>query len=166
MTLCDYTANNKAQHYGVYVEARKEKICNKCGKKKPFAQYSKAASTRDKKRGECKQCAACVGRKWRENNREHERSLYHKRHYNIEYGQFQQMLETQGGVCAICHKPEMKRSMLSVDHDHRCCPYRNKSCGMCIRGLICTYCNAGLAAFRDEPRLLEAAMKYLQQEPA
>lgn len=59
------------------------------------------------------------------------------------------MLAEQGGVCGICKQPETVRKgklsgeavrFLAVDHDHRCCPGK-KSCGRCIRKLLCLSCN-------------------------
>lgn len=49
---------------------------------------------------------------------------------------------------------------LFIDHDHACCPGA-KSCGKCVRGAICQHCNTGLGYFRDDPRILMAAIKYL-----
>ena len=44
------------------------------------------------------------------------------------------MFEAQGGLCAICHKPQTTRK-LAVDHDHES--------GL-IRGLLCTRCNCDI----------------------
>jgi hypothetical protein len=86
--------------------------------------------------------------------------------FNISLEHYEMMLNAQGGVCAICGQPETALDQnsevkaLAVDHDKRCCPGRT-SCGACIRGLLCLYCNHGLGRFRDNPVLLAAAIRYL-----
>lgn len=75
------------------------------------------------------------------------------------------MLEEQGGVCAICQKPETivlrgKVKELGVDHDHGCCPDQ-KRCGRCNRGLLCGRCNAALGNMNDDPELLARGIEYL-----
>ena len=80
--------------------------------------------------------------------------------------QFDQMLDTQGGVCGLCGSPDHKgRGTFSVDHDHDCqherWPRRSKvvawggtptrvvplsflACPDCIRGLLCNDCNQNM----------------------
>jgi len=87
--------------------------------------------------------------------------------FNMTLEQYEQLLAAQGGLCAICRKPETARNKagliadLSVDHDHRCCPEKGTSCGSCIRGLLCARCNNGLGQFQDDPVALAAAISYL-----
>lgn len=61
--------------------------------------------------------------------------------YNLTLEQYECMLESQGFACALCKRPvqELVRR-LDVDHDHQCC-LGYKSCGKCIRGLLCNSCN-------------------------
>jgi hypothetical protein len=77
--------------------------------------------------------------------------------------EYLRMLAQVGDRCQICGSEESNGSnRLSIDHDHDCCPgYR--SCGKCIRGVICNGCNTGLARFRDNPDTLLAAATYLLQ---
>lgn len=78
------------------------------------------------------------------------------------------VLDEQGGVCAICRRPETARGRggrvmpLAVDHDHACCPGKT-SCGACVRGLLCMSCNHGIGRLDDDPELLEAAAAYLRR---
>ena len=74
------------------------------------------------------------------------------------------MLAAQGGRCAICgtDEPGGRNSVWHVDHDHSCCPSA-RTCGKCIRGLLCNRCNTGLGMFRDNAEALRAAADYLEK---
>jgi hypothetical protein len=84
------------------------------------------------------------------------------RRYHITYEQYNVLLEKQGGVCAVCGKPESTQRQLCVDHDHDCCP-GDTSCGKCVRGLLCSKCNRGLGLLRDSCEILEKALAYLRR---
>lgn len=57
------------------------------------------------------------------------------------------------------------RPLLVVDHDHDCCPGA-KSCGQCIRGLLCQYCNAALGMIANDPTTGRALADYLERSQA
>jgi hypothetical protein len=80
--------------------------------------------------------------------------------YCLTLEQYNEMLGKQGGVCAMCQAPpeELDRS-LCVDHDHTCCS-GPKTCGKCIRGLLCVSCNVFLGKFE---RAGGAAFAYLTE---
>lgn len=83
--------------------------------------------------------------------RDRTRSEYLRRKYGITNGEYERILDSQGGVCAICKRTGRKR--LAVDHDHRS--------GM-VRGLLCWRCNKHLISnFRDPERFYSAA-EYLR----
>lgn len=66
------------------------------------------------------------------------------------------------GGCRICGF----KADLHVDHDHTCCDFKAssvRSCGECVRGVLCGPCNRGLGHFRDRPDLLRAAAEYLEE---
>lgn len=67
-----------------------------------------------------------------------------------------ELIAAQGNRCAICGCPgeDAMRKRLALDHDH--------ATGR-IRGMLCLHCNSGLGQFRDDPALLEAAIRYLQE---
>ena len=96
-------------------------------------------------------------RKWRADHPDYERSVKIKR-YGITLDIYEKMVEERGGRCDICGKVPEKR--LHVDHDHSCCPGR-RSCGKCIRGLLCSRCNLALGGFDDSIELLQSALIYL-----
>jgi hypothetical protein len=57
---------------------------------------------------------------------------------------YRDRLIEQSGVCALCkhlshHHGTLQR--LQVDHNHDCCDLHTKSCGKCLRGLLCADCN-------------------------
>jgi hypothetical protein len=81
--------------------------------------------------------------------------------YSLTLSQYRAMWTAQGGACKLCRRPASGRSeVLAVDHDHSCCPDQ-RSCGACVRGLLCDRCNNGLGCFGDNPELLRAAAAYL-----
>lgn len=79
--------------------------------------------------------------------------------YGITSAQYEQMLMAQGGLCAICQQPEVRRmrgkvTRLAVDHDHQ---------SGRVRGLLCALCNATLHKLeRHGPVWVSAALKYLE----
>ena len=51
---------------------------------------------------------------------------------------------------------------LVIDHDHACCP-GTRSCGKCVRGLLCNWCNRLLGMAFDNPAILAGAIQYLDE---
>lgn len=88
------------------------------------------------------------------------------RSYKLTKDDYLHMLESQGFGCAICGTPPTGESgpgkHLHVDHDHDCCP-TSRSCGLCVRRLLCVKCNMGLGSFQDDIELLRAAVAYLEE---
>lgn len=81
--------------------------------------------------------------------------------YGLTREDVERMLEEQEYRCAVC-----PRSLLEftphIDHDHACCAGNQKSCGKCVRGLLCAECNRMLGQARDEPSILRAGAAYLE----
>jgi len=73
--------------------------------------------------------------------------------YGLEPGEYESLLQHQGGGCFICRKTPEEVGTLSVDHDH--------ALGE-IRGLLCHRCNHGIGNFKDNPALLRTAILYLE----
>lgn len=76
--------------------------------------------------------------------------------YKISNTQFLEMYNKYAGLCWICKT----NTATHIDHDHSCCP-EGKSCGVCVRGLICNTCNTGLGMFKDNVDFLQGAIDYL-----
>lgn len=108
---------------------------NAAGRRKPYrycARHSAEAPLRER---------AQITRRARE------------RQYGITHDEFLQMLEAQGGVCAICGNGNDGPRQLSIDHDHET---------GAIRALLCDRCNPMLGYARDNVAVLQAAIAYLE----
>lgn len=78
----------------------------------------------------------------------------------ITWERYGEMLAAQDGKCAVCRTDKPGGTgRWHIDHNHVCCPGR-RSCGKCIRGLLCSTCNGYLIAALESPHLANA-MTYL-----
>lgn len=65
------------------------------------------------------------------------------------------MVESQGGGCAICGKTEMENGRrLATDHCHKTGTFR---------GFLCMKCNIGLGYFADDTKKMQKAILYLKR---
>lgn len=95
---------------------------------------------------------------WAEKNKEKRQAASRRYEYSLSPERFEEMKAQQDNKCAIC-KTELVR--IDVDHDHSCCSSR-KSCGKCIRGLLCHKCNTIIGLAQDSIELLTSAIEYLK----
>ena len=116
-------------------------------------------------------CRPCYDRRRRENP-ELQDHLFNKKltyRFNITIGDYLRLLEEQGGTCAICKQPP-EGARLGVDHDHKCCPAPGKSCGKCVRALLCVRCNTALGSLKEDmgyaENLVSFIRKFIPQSPA
>lgn len=98
--------------------------------------------------------------KWKKDNPDGVRNNYLKYRFSITSAIYEQMLEAQNGGCAVCHKPPPSGGALDVDHDHNCCS-GSKTCGKCIRGLLCRDCNTVLGKVNDSVTHLSKMIEYI-----
>ena len=84
-----------------------------------------------------------------------------KNAYKITPEQVEEKRELQNNSCAICKA--VFTGTPYIDHDHSCCPQSKKTCGKCVRGLLCRECNLGLGNFQDNPQALQNAILYLAE---
>lgn len=75
--------------------------------------------------------------------------------------QFMMKYRGQNGRCKVC-KVEVIPDEMHIDHDHTCCPAA-KSCGECVRDLLCGHCNKMLAFARDNAAILMAGAGYIER---
>jgi hypothetical protein len=82
-----------------------------------------------------------------------ERARHLKRKYGISVEDYDQLLASQDGKCAICDATECQSgSALAVDHCH--------STGK-VRGILCRDCNTTLGKFNDDRSRFFKAIAYL-----
>jgi len=82
--------------------------------------------------------------------------------YGMTVDRYRKIWDAQGGVCRLCGNEQQGRlETLAVDHDHACCPGK-RSCGKCVRGLLCDRCNNGLGCFGDDVALIRSAADYVE----
>ena len=167
------------------------KGCPRCKLFRPLAQFSKNKRRSDGLALWCKPCMKEYSAEWRTRPGVKERTAqlslarYHRlssdeklriqqrryhmgRHllttYGITMDDYATMVEAQGGGCAICQAPPREGRRLAVDHDHACCA-GPRSCGQCVRGLLCTTCNVWLG-FYENKDWVSKADEYLAREIA
>ena len=118
----------------------------------------------------CRSCQNERDRQWRVINRTkwltQRKQSHYKTHFNLSQEDLKDMLIDQKGACPICgviltfEKKGSTRAV--VDHDHNCCP-DNKTCGKCVRALLCVKCNSALGLLNDDPTSLRAAALYVEK---
>jgi len=147
----DLEEYNPKRKYPIKIDENGNLHCRNCG------GYFNKKDMKQSKVGQykglsyCNSCSSLLG---------HVRNI---KQYGITLDEYHDMLERQNYACKICGRNDKTyRKRLSIDHDHNCCT-GIKSCGKCIRGLLCHHCNAGLGNFGDNIDLLKKAMEYLKQ---
>ena len=149
----------------------KTKRCTQCKQNKPRSAFGKHTQAKDGLNCWCRPCARKKTKQqyqkqpkkvrvarvaaWKKANPDYARDNMLRRNYGISLVEYNDLLESQGGVCAICGKPP-KKLALAVDHDHK-----TKH----IRGLLCHRCNRGLPWLADSAEVLRKAADYLDNPP-
>lgn len=152
---------------GLNIKPVDKKKCNKCETTKPANEFYADAGISDGRATICKSCKNGNVLKWRDAKKEEYNEYmrkYRKRHpakyekertrslrnrYGITIQQYEEMLTTQNGHCALCDFIPIDKP-LHVDHCHK----TNK-----VRGLLCASCNRSMHML-DNNNLLEKAIAY------
>lgn len=156
------------------------KICKKCEEEKPLEDFGRTGKYYKSHCRKClnessslryhtnKEVILAKERQKRAENieayRAKQNEIYHKnpgktreynlkRYYGLTIDQYNEILSSQGGGCAICGKtPEQEKRNLAVDHDHK---------NLSIRGLLCGWCNRHFIGHHRDPDLFKKAGEYL-----
>jgi hypothetical protein len=160
--------------------------CTKCGEWKIAISDNFAIATMQSPDGLIAQCKSCVRTIQQEHygldanfsqKKRQQASDYYwigddqrrkdmrlRQTHNITLNRYFEILDEQGGKCRnpACGVFHTEDRYLNVDHDHACCP-GSKSCGQCVRGLLCMACNSAAGFVGDDPELLLGLVSYLNE---
>ena len=124
-------------------------------------QPSKEAISKYRSKPEIKERYARQQRERRANNPEKYRA-YSKiserrrklKKYGLTESSYNQLLEEQFNLCAICKEPNKLKRDWHVDHCHK----TGK-----IRGILCHHCNLMLGNAKDNRLILSSGVDYLER---
>jgi Recombination endonuclease VII len=161
------TVAKTGKHYTLTItNGIPHKSCSKCKESRPYSAFHK--SNKNPKLNLSSRCKRCQNYANKDSYYKYLGSrilsgrIRHLKKYSLTIESYDSILKLQGGVCSICKSdnPGKLKNNFHVDHDHSCCPTK-KSCGKCIRGLLCETCNRGLGLFKDNIELVRLAYEYL-----
>ena len=125
-----------------------EKRCPDCGEVKPLEAFCRNKRTRDGRAVYCKLCHNARNKETVQRLHGGHRHYRLRDRYGIGASEVAALIETQGGVCAICRR----NPAVQVDHNHSTTK---------VRGVLCDGCNGALGAFHEDRALILRAIAYL-----
>ena len=146
------------------------KTCPRCQETKPKTEFVKHKNRKDGLAPYCRPCARLrtveyrerIGKEaynvlqyqWWQKNKErakrYRRKSTLKRSYGLTIEQYEEMVQSQGGNCAVCLKPP--NDILYVDHDH--------ATGR-VRKLLCQSCNFALGLLEEDVERISRLIDYI-----
>lgn len=157
-----------------------EYICKVCDRSLPHEKFRNIRKSGKGKGGTCRDCHNKFRREnplYKQQKAEHRRALREQdftgeyaqklksqrllTRFNISQEQYVKLISKFPTSCQLCSREYSAKGPV-FDHDHSCCPGR-KSCGKCIRGVICNRCNLSLGAISDNADTLKNMIKYLEK---
>jgi len=162
---CDDCRTNRARQY---TSSSKPKaagpvtpilICQKCGVEFERKQYGKNPKYCPDHRQK-----SVRNRPPRKNEPGRFRKWAMPARYGLTLEQREQLSVQQDQRCLLCGRLETDDDRLQVDHDHSCCASSTKSCGRCVRGLLCGACNRAIGLLNDDTETMANLIEYLQAD--
>ena len=90
------------------------------------------------------------------------RNAAYLREYGISFVDYQNLLETQKHVCAICGQPEKHKSKSSQRNIKSLCVDHNHITGN-VRKLLCSSCNTIIGMCNENIQVLYNTINYLKE---
>lgn len=145
----------------------KEKYCSGCNESFSLDKFHKKG--KDGYHSKCKKCINKQYREWHNRPKNKERrnkstrdrysplqkkNFVLKANYGITLDIFNEMLKKQNGLCGICGADNPSGKGWCVDHNHS----TNQ-----VRELLCTNCNFLLGHCKENAKILQDAIRYLDK---
>ena len=143
------------------------KRCTGCSENKMLTAFPPDKCRSDGRKSACRRCNTDRTKQYYHHNKavrlEACRWNQKRALYQMSKERYVALFDQQGGRCAICDDPiSFTGKNTHIDHDHSCCPGK-RSCGQCIRGLLCAHCNRMLGQVKESVKTLLAAVEYLER---
>ena len=140
-------------------------ICNICKEFKPRDQFYVDKTARGYGYS-CKPCSRQKANKWHHSNKDKAKENQLQRKFGLSLNEYNEKLKSQNYSCAICGRSETAVRFgniknLAVDHNRKCCS-GDVSCGKCLRGLLCDWCNKAIGYVREDLQVAERLVEYLR----
>lgn len=166
-SCCKPCANERMRQLRVGERIKRESrrigdkwLCMKCNELKSLEEFRIRNKRYHTPNSYCLICDNQLSNQRHIDNPERTKRNRLKYRYNLSLERFDALLKTQNGRCAICFSNDPGARMWNVDHDHGCCS-GSRSCGKCVRGLLCFNCNGLLGKAKDNTEILNSAIMYL-----
>jgi hypothetical protein len=159
--------NTKLEGTGV----KPTKKCSKCQTEKSLDSFCKHKNMKDGLNNNCKDCVKEYNNKNKQQIKEYKSKYYlenkehfaHKdrknhlmRKYGVTQEWYDEQLKLQDGGCKICGTKDPGKGLkhFHVDHSHE----TGK-----VRGLLCHSCNVGIGLFKEDIKLIQKAIEYVNR---
>jgi hypothetical protein len=121
---------------------------HRAANKEKYKAYDKAYHATHRERG------IALAKAYRAAHLEEIKDWGRRYRHGVSQAEFDALLNSQGGACAICRKTNWNGRGPNIDHDH--------VTGN-IRGILCHNCNVALGHIGDDPKIARAMGDYLEQ---
>lgn len=123
------------------------KYCPKCDTWLPNEFFNKSRKEVSGLTSYCKPCTR--------------RHVVHQK-FGLTAEEHNALLKKQNYRCGNKGCGEIVDRSSDIDHDRHCCPSDLKTCGNCVRGILCKRCNKVLGFASDDITLLQGSIDYLK----